>query len=140
MEAERSKVLNEHQQRIVETLMVPAAKIASKLCGGDEEAVSVAYIALCESITKYDPTKGASEKTYCLRRVRGAVLDYIEERMGKRKKNTPRLISNAESISCPDTGLQRVEFEDLLTVLRPPDREIFREFAEHKTPVSAIAT
>lgn len=129
--------LTAEQQTAVESLMTPAARVASKLCPGDEEARSIAYLVLCEAIREYRGDNGCSVKTFCIKSVRSRILNYK-----KRKKNNPVSLTHSgrlPPVPSVDTAIQGFEISDLLSVLRPSDREIFTRIVFHGETVNCLA-
>ena len=138
--------LTPEQQQLVESLVESANKVAGKLCPGDDEARSVAYLALCESIQSWEDGKGMTARTWCLNHARWAIqkykrnkdaaLDLIQHGF-KRRKVIPS--ANLDSNPGKFDGIEQFEIDDLLKVLHPSDREIFRKHVLEEVPVSDIS-
>jgi len=98
-----------------------------------DDAISVSFIALIETAKRYDPSKGASFRTYAANRIRGAILDEIRsQKWGKKRKNPKKMVSlsrfdkleNAEDsryipdvLGRNDCGFDEVETRDLINYL-----------------------
>ena len=138
--------LTPEQQQIVESTVPHADKLAGKLCPGDDEARSVAYLAVCESVESWRDDKGMTPRTWCLSHARWAVqkykrnknaeLDIRKQRMSRRK-----VIPSANLDSNPGKfdDIEQFEINDLLKVLHPTDREIFHKHVLEGVPVSDIS-
>lgn len=114
------KQLTPEQQKQVEELLPHAARVASKYFPGDEDAQSIASLALCQAIGKYIPRKGTTLKTYCLWYVKGRIMQYMRKKI--RKREVPLFV---DPRSRYDGGLEMVEIMDLLNVLSDRHRKIF---------------
>lgn len=87
-----------------------------------DEMASVAYVSLCEAVTRFDPNRGASMKTYIIRLVRDSLANFLRKNQRWEKDRRGRL-----TIHTRFNGFDRVDAEDLLRVLTPRDREVFRK-------------
>jgi len=77
-----------------------------------EDLVSAGIIGLLDAMEKFDPTKGASFKTYAGWRIRGAILDEV-----RALDWVPRSVREKAK------KLERVYFELEQSMLRPPSEE-----------------
>ena len=116
--------LTAEQQKQVESLVPYVKVMASRRCPGDEDAISVATLALCRATVLYKPGKGTTLKTYAIWYVRGRLTDYIRGKHQTRAAEVqpPSIVH----VPYEDKGFERVDVEDLLSLLPKRDREMFR--------------
>lgn len=57
-----------------------------------DELVSIAYVALCNAATAYDPGRGASFRTYAGSRIDTAICDEARRRIGRKGIEKPTRI------------------------------------------------
>lgn len=138
--------LTPEQQQIVESLVESANKVAGKLCPGDDEARSVAYLALCEVVKTWEDDKGMTPKTWCLNHARWAVQKYkrnknaeldLRKQRVQRRKVIPSANLDCNPGKCDDIEL--FEINDLLTVLPLSYRDIFRQVVLEEVTVKDIS-
>ena len=119
--------LSPEQRRDVERLTVDAIKIARAICPEDEEAESAALLALCTAVR--DWTGPYPLDKHARIQVRRRVKDYI--------KSKRAVLLPADRADTRE-GTERVDIEDLLSVLTTEDREIFVLWYEQKVSMRRL--
>jgi RNA polymerase sigma factor for flagellar operon FliA len=91
-----------------------AIRIHEKLPGGIEldDLISAGVIGLMSAVDNYDPSHGASLRTYAEYKIRGAILDSIRGLDGIPSHKRKRVKQVQQVIAKLETGLQRSATEE----------------------------
>ncbi len=91
-----------------------ALRIHEKLPGGIEldDLISAGVIGLVAAVDNYDPSHGASLKTYAEYKIRGAILDSIRGLDGIPSHKRKRVKEVQQAIAKVETGLKRSASEE----------------------------
>lgn len=114
--------MDEARQKVLEVGIrqaeIVAAIVARK--GVDpEEALSEAYLAMCQALEEYDPARDAAVSTWLYRAIYWRMIDRLRSVHGR--TNRPRRIPTVPleyapaEASCLDDGPDRVDRDDLLS-------------------------
>lgn len=119
----RSASLIAEHNRFAESLVM-RIMTEFKLASSDrDDLMGAAYLGLVEAAERFDPSNGASFKTFSFLRIRGAIIDYIRDNavvphaLNQRIKAFVAASNLRESISLEQGGLSLVEKQRVVVEL-----------------------
>lgn len=158
MEEENKKMTPDQIKLVEDNLKLAHYAAHSKgiyVCKGDyEEALSIAYEALCKASIHYSPESGVAFSTYALRTIYNAYIHTIRVMSTKKRKTDQLTVSLSsplrdvddmvlqdiipDSYDMEESVLTTVGFNEVVDSLSPRDREVFDCFLNSKGETTCV--